>query len=142
MRPEAPSRKPELSPLRKLAVAGTREHGLASEVALDILQKSVRSRVPFRRVLAQRFENDGVEIPAQRAGKPFCSRRARGSRHVAVDGLAGPRNIDVQYRLLELCTRARLEPIGTCSREQLEQEHAERIDIRSGRHALSAQVLR
>jgi hypothetical protein len=95
-------------------------HGQTRQVASQILREGFDRRVAAGRRLAQRLEHDRVQV------------RVR----------AGRLRLFLAYGLpqLQRCTGA--DAVGAAAGEQLVQDDAQRVDVRSGRQGLAPELLR
>ena len=89
----------------------------------------------MRRLLAQCLGHDGIEIATQRA------RRQRGIRARECDSTGHGRRLFENRAQRVGDRRTGLGP-GTYAREQLEQQKAERVDVRGGGHGPAGQLFR
>jgi hypothetical protein len=93
-----------------------RGHGMAREIALEVVRQRSGRGVPLPRVRAQRHEHDGVEVARQPPPLGGGRRRRRGRR-------------------------LRLPAGGPLAAQQLVEDHAQRVDVGRGGHRLAAELL-
>ena len=140
-----------------------RDHWQSREVPTHVLGELIDRGIPARRLLAQRLEDDVVEIAGKLTAQPVdVDRQAavplRSRRGVVVvralrDGIAGRLRLDGgdcrawTHRLRfaddadDVGRRPAGEAIGQSAGEQLVEQHAERVDIRGRGHRVAAYLL-
>ena len=138
-------------------VALPRQHRPAEKVAVHIVRERLDRRIAAIRLLAHRHRHDGVQVAAQprpqplrRQAAPIGDAAAVGVRLAAELGdhhLARPHRIVHADRALELQLAVAQEPVRRAARQQLVQQHAERVDVGRGgdgaaQHLLGSGVLR
>ena len=100
-------------------------------MALDVVDHRFDRGVTLGDRLLQRLQHDGVEIAAQRAPQFRVSH-----------GVARPGRLGGEDRLFERSPGVALEPVRARAGEQLEQQHAEAVDVGPRADRLAGDLLR
>jgi hypothetical protein len=117
---------------------------LIPQVSPQVVGQSGHGDVSLRRVLLQRFGDNGVEVPAQHAAKFFrCGRPPRGiPSGQCVADLGHARRFLFKDGLDKVGGGSHVLPNGMAPGEQHEEEHSQRINVRGGCDCLSVQLFR
>ena len=124
--------------------AAPREHGNAREVPADVLGQLVHRGVAQLGLLAQRLQDDRVEVAAQTprqavvVSPPGHRRSAPGSLLTAVLGRSGSRS---QTTRISSSGSPVVDAVRLAAREQLVEDDAERVHVGRGRDAAAAHLL-
>ncbi len=139
-----------------------RQHGKPFEVPPHVFRELIDRGVAARRLLAQRLEDDGIEVAgeppaqtlrldrAQLAGGDLTRRhrlragdRLRCVRTVGRvrDSGAGARRHRLADHPRHVDRRPARDAIGPPAGEQLVEQYAERVDVGRGRHRIAANLL-
>ncbi len=102
------------------SAVGLRQDRAAAQVALEVVGERVHGGVALGGALLERLEQDGVEVPSERAP------RGGIGRHLARLGRLG-----VQDRLLEGAGGLAVGAVGPRAGEELEEHHGQRIHVRA-----------
>jgi len=98
-------------------------------MAAQILRHCRRSVVACVRVLRERFERNGIQIPAQRAPQRSQAHPSRLGRHL-FDPLARSARLGRRRSVAEQPQRGgRLELVRSRTGEQLLEQHTQRVNV-------------
>src|SRR5436309_2587069 len=113
-----------------------------SQIAIDVLRQRRRRRVPALRLLAQRRQNDGVQIASEQAPEPVEGGAAGRRGLIPIDhpGRRGGRRL--QEGALDLRRASRRDRVWPPPREQLVQHQPQRVHVRRRRGRLAPDLLR
>ena len=112
------------------AAVGPRQHGLAVEVTLQVLRKSLDSGVALRCFLAQGMVQDGVDV----AGELLAQLRV-------CRGVAGQRHFSMGDGFFELGRAAALQLVGPRAAEQFVGHHGQAVDVAGRAQRFAADLL-
>ena len=110
-----------------------RDHGQAFQVTADVLRQLFHRCVPPLRLLAQRHQNDVVEIATQVTAFGRFHLPDRDARFI---------RLDLADDVLHFDRTALLELEGMLSREQLVEDDSQGVDIARGGHGVPVELLR
>ena len=127
MAPQGVTQHVEARPIARL-------HGFAVQNSCDVALQSLNRRIALRRLFAQGLSDDRVEVAADRTGWNWRIRARRRST-------ARKRSRAAQDRSQRLKRGGIDTHPWVLTREQLEQQQTERIDIRRGRDRAASQLL-
>ena len=136
-------------PVAERVVPG--QHRQAGAVPPHVLGELIHRGVAPHRLLAERLQHDGVEIPLEAAPQPLRvgrtgagarSRKGGGiGRHLGVeDGQARPQRLGLAHHPGDVGDGPAGDAVRPAAGEQLVEQHAQRVDVGGGGHRLAAHL--